>query len=110
MARIPVGFASPNSEAVQLGKRLKEAREYVGRQVIGAHSGQGATVTAKRGAKAIHKIGRASHGGESSAPCLLSSLAPEEEPLSWQPCPSLLLDGASADSTRPKTGASVRGN
>ena len=30
MARIPVGFASPNSEAVQLGKRLKEAREYVG--------------------------------------------------------------------------------
>ncbi|WP_394887482.1 helix-turn-helix domain-containing protein [Mesorhizobium sp. AaZ16] len=30
MARTPVGFAGSNSEAVQLGKRLKEAREYVG--------------------------------------------------------------------------------
>ena len=30
MARTPVGFAGPNPEAVQLGKRLKEAREYVG--------------------------------------------------------------------------------
>lgn len=30
MARTPVGFAGPSPEAVQLGKRLKEAREYVG--------------------------------------------------------------------------------
>ena len=30
MAKSPVGFAGPNPEAVQLGKRLKEAREYVG--------------------------------------------------------------------------------
>lgn len=30
MARTPVGFAGPDSEAAQLGKRLKEAREYVG--------------------------------------------------------------------------------
>jgi transcriptional regulator with XRE-family HTH domain len=30
MGRTPVGFAGPDSEAVQLGKRLKEAREYVG--------------------------------------------------------------------------------
>lgn len=30
MARTPVGFAGPDPEAVQLGKRLKEAREYVG--------------------------------------------------------------------------------
>lgn len=30
MARTPVGFAGPESETVQLGKRLKEAREYVG--------------------------------------------------------------------------------
>ena len=30
MARAPVGFAGPSPEAVQLGKRLKEAREYVG--------------------------------------------------------------------------------
>lgn len=30
MARTPVGFAGPNLEAVQLGKRLREAREYVG--------------------------------------------------------------------------------
>jgi transcriptional regulator with XRE-family HTH domain len=30
MARTPVGFAGPDPEAVKLGKRLKEAREYVG--------------------------------------------------------------------------------
>lgn len=30
MARTPVGFAGLHPEAVQLGKRLKEAREYVG--------------------------------------------------------------------------------
>jgi transcriptional regulator with XRE-family HTH domain len=30
MARTPVGFVGPDLEAVQLGKRLKEAREYVG--------------------------------------------------------------------------------
>ena len=30
MARTPVEFAGPDPEAVQLGKRLKEAREYVG--------------------------------------------------------------------------------
>ena len=30
MVRTPVGFAGPESETVQLGKRLKEAREYVG--------------------------------------------------------------------------------
>ncbi|RMC62452.1 helix-turn-helix domain-containing protein [Sinorhizobium meliloti] len=30
MVRTPVGFAGSDSEAVQLGKRLKEAREYVG--------------------------------------------------------------------------------
>lgn len=30
MARTPVGFSGSNLEAVQLGKRLKEAREYVG--------------------------------------------------------------------------------
>jgi transcriptional regulator with XRE-family HTH domain len=30
MGRTPVGFAGPDSEALQLGKRLKEAREYVG--------------------------------------------------------------------------------
>jgi transcriptional regulator with XRE-family HTH domain len=30
MARPPAGFSDPNSEAIQLGKRLKEAREYVG--------------------------------------------------------------------------------
>ena len=30
MARTPVGFAGPDPEAVRLGKRLKEAREYVG--------------------------------------------------------------------------------
>ncbi|ADV14586.1 putative transcriptional regulator [Mesorhizobium australicum WSM2073] len=30
MARTPVGFAGPNPEAVRLGKRLKDAREYVG--------------------------------------------------------------------------------
>ena len=30
MTRTPVGFADPDPEAVRLGKRLKEAREYVG--------------------------------------------------------------------------------
>lgn len=30
MVRTPVGFAGLHPEAVQLGKRLKEAREYVG--------------------------------------------------------------------------------
>lgn len=30
MARTPVGFAGLDPEAVRLGKRLKEAREYVG--------------------------------------------------------------------------------
>ena len=30
MARTPVGFAGPDPEAVRLGKRLREAREYVG--------------------------------------------------------------------------------
>ena len=30
MVRTPVGFAGPDPEAVKLGKRLKEAREYVG--------------------------------------------------------------------------------
>lgn len=30
MARTPVGFVGPTPEAVHLGKRLKEAREYVG--------------------------------------------------------------------------------
>lgn len=30
MGRTPVGFAGPDPEALQLGKRLKEAREYVG--------------------------------------------------------------------------------
>lgn len=30
MGRNPVGFTGPDSEALQLGKRLKEAREYVG--------------------------------------------------------------------------------
>lgn len=30
MGRSPVGFSGPDSEALQLGKRLKEAREYVG--------------------------------------------------------------------------------
>ena len=30
MARTPVGFAGPHPEAMQMGKRLKEAREYVG--------------------------------------------------------------------------------
>lgn len=30
MARTPVGLAGPHPEAVQLGKRLKEAREYIG--------------------------------------------------------------------------------
>jgi len=30
MARTPVGFSGLNTDAVQLGKRLKEAREYVG--------------------------------------------------------------------------------
>lgn len=30
MARTPVGFSGPNPDAIELGKRLKEAREYVG--------------------------------------------------------------------------------
>jgi transcriptional regulator with XRE-family HTH domain len=30
MTRLPVGFAGPDPETAQLGKRLKEAREYVG--------------------------------------------------------------------------------
>lgn len=30
MGRNPVGFTGPDLEALQLGKRLKEAREYVG--------------------------------------------------------------------------------
>lgn len=30
MARTPIGFAGPDPEAVQLGKRLKQAREYIG--------------------------------------------------------------------------------
>lgn len=30
MTRATLGFAGPDPEAVQLGKRLKEAREYVG--------------------------------------------------------------------------------
>lgn len=30
MARMAIGFAGPDPEAMQLGKRLKEAREYVG--------------------------------------------------------------------------------
>lgn len=30
MARTPVGFSGSNPDAVELGKRLKEAREYVG--------------------------------------------------------------------------------
>lgn len=30
MARSPVGFSGSNPDAIELGKRLKEAREYVG--------------------------------------------------------------------------------
>lgn len=30
MARTPIGFAGPNADALRLGKRLKQAREYVG--------------------------------------------------------------------------------
>lgn len=30
MVRTPTGFAGPDSDAARLGKRLKEAREYVG--------------------------------------------------------------------------------
>lgn len=41
MVKTPIGFAGPNPEAVQLGKRLKEAREYVGitQEEAAAHLG-----------------------------------------------------------------------